>query len=501
MRAPSTFSGFRTLAGQLVRSPTVLGRHMSGIHRSGYCAYPPCESLFAARTRDQRARAALRARATCSSFVRLLARASPPRLPSATARGSFLRFSFETIRFLAMIAWYYPPSITVKSIGVSRLCVVARSSTHMPRTISFLTKCYPLSIMEASNREEAFGMAVAQPIQVDLLEAYGRRAYKHGSPTIRQAPHYSLGLDLIQDTIDAFMLSRRVANCSATTLRIYEANLGRFARVVGSTIPLTDVSPLAIQHYLVRLRESMKSISADQHDRNLRTFFRWTVEVGLLINDPMRGIPRPRAPLPLPDLPNEDELRAVLASCTATFEGVRNRAMVLVMADAGLRAGEMARTRVQDWDSSELQITVRLGKGRKDRVAFVSPVTAEAIRRHLAMRPSIGHSNPLFADAQGRPLTLRHLVQILHRLSLRAGLPANRRLHPHMLRHFAATSWLRNGVGLDHVRRLLGHNSVAMTLRYSSLVAADLQRAHREAAAIDQVTSDWPAATRLHRRR
>jgi len=297
------------------------------------------------------------------------------------------------------------------------------------------------------------------------------------------------------------MLSRRVSNCAAATLRIYEANLGRFLGVVGPSTPLADISPLAIQHYIVGLREKMRPISAAQHDRNLRTFFRWAVDAGLLTNDPLRGIPKPRVPLPLPDLPTEDELRAVLAACTATFEGVRNRAMILVMADAGLRAGEMARTRVQDWDASELKITVRLGKGRKDRVAFVSPMTAESIRRHLAMRPNLGHSSPLFADCQGRPLTLRHLVQILHRLSARAGLQANRRLHPHTLRHFAATSWLRNGVGLDHVRRLLGHTSVAMTLRYSSLVAADLQRAHREAAAIERVVSGGLPTTQMRQRR
>jgi integrase/recombinase XerD len=330
-------------------------------------------------------------------------------------------------------------------------------------------------------------MAAAPTTQVDLLEAHDGRVHTGGLPAIGQASPCPVGLQPVQDTIEAFMLSRRVGNCSAATLRIYEANLSRFVRVAGRATPLAEVGPIAIQHYLATLRETMKPISADQHDRNLRTFFRWAVDAGLLTNDPMRGIPRPRVSLPLPDLPTEDELRAVLASCTTTFEGVRNRTIILVMADAGLRAGEVARARVQDWDASELRIVVRLGKGRRDRVAFVSPTTAEGIRRHLAMRPGVGHSNPLFADTQGRPLALRHLVQILHRLSARAGLPPNRRLHPHTLRHFAATSWLRNGVGLDHVRRLLGHTNVAMTLRYSSLVANDLQRAHREAAAIERV--------------
>ncbi len=157
---------------------------------------------------------------------------------------------------------------------------------------------------------------------------------------------------------------------------------------------------------------------------------------------------------------------------------------------------ELVRIRVRDWNPAELSIIVRSGKGRKDRVTFVSTTTLEAIRHHQTMRPGSVDCDPLFADAHGRPVRPRHLVQILHRLSARAGLPPNRRLHPHTLRHFAATSWLRNGVGLDHVRRLLGYASVAMTLRYSSLVAADLQRAHREAAAIERVVSGWLPRTR-----
>jgi site-specific recombinase XerD len=66
----------------------------------------------------------------------------------------------------------------------------------------------------------------------------------------------------------------------------------------------------------------------------------------------------------------------------------------------------------------------------------------------------------------------------------------DRRLHPHALRHFAATSWLRAGAGLDEVRRLLGHESLTTTLRYSSLVGADLQRAHKKAGAIERLRLD-----------
>ena len=61
------------------------------------------------------------------------------------------------------------------------------------------------------------------------------------------------------------------------------------------------------------------------------------------------------------------------------------------------------------------------------------------------------------------------------------------------------TSWLRNGVGLDQVRRLLGHASLNTTLRYSNLVAADLQQAHKDAGAIERVGVD-AARSKTHRR-
>ena len=104
-----------------------------------------------------------------------------------------------------------------------------------------------------------------------------------------------------------------------------------------------------------------------------------------------------------------------------------------------------------------------------------------------AVHPAPRPESFLFASRDGRPLTERHLIQICHRLSKRAGLPLHRRIHPHRLRHLGATSWLRNGMGLDEVRRMLGHSSLQTTLRYSSLVSADVQAAHRRAAAIERM--------------
>jgi len=286
----------------------------------------------------------------------------------------------------------------------------------------------------------------------------------------------------LADAAEAFLLTKRVAGCTAATLRIYGWWLGRLQAETA------EVTPLALRTFFVGLQHRSAS---HQHQayRTLKTFFRWCVETGAIAETPLRGFTM-RTPKTLPDVPTEDELRAVLAACSETLEGTRNRTLLLVLADSGLRANEVLRLVVEDWRRGDRGLFVRAGKGRKDRVAFIGPTTMRALKAWLERHPAPASEAFLFCDLQGQPLKDRHLIQILHRLSAKAGLPPNRRLHPHALRHFAATSWLRGGAGLDEVRRLLGHESLTTTLRYSSLVGADLRRAHRRAGAIERLRVD-----------
>ncbi len=285
----------------------------------------------------------------------------------------------------------------------------------------------------------------------------------------------------LQEAVKAFLLSKRVSGCTEATLRSYGWWL---ERLLNHT---PEITSLAVQRFFARLQERGLSTSR-QHQayRTLKTFFRWCVETGALMDTPLRGF-TVRLPKTLPDVPTDDELLAVIAACPKTLEGLRNRTLTLVLADSGLRANELLHLLVEDWRAADRGLFVRGGKGRKDRVAFIGPTTTRALKTWLARHPSPAPEAFLFTDRQGRMLKYRHLVQIFHRLSQKAGLQFHRRLHPQALRHFAATSWLRGGAGLDEVRRLLGHESLNTTLRYSSLVGADLQRAHRKAGAIDRL--------------
>ena len=283
---------------------------------------------------------------------------------------------------------------------------------------------------------------------------------------------------------EAFLLSKQVSGCTEATLGSYRLWLRRFREGMENERP----EALSIHQFFARLGErGLGPQSLHDAYRRIGAFLRWCAGIGELPGDLMAGL-RIRTPRTLPQVPTEDEVRAILRACPASgFFGKRNRALMLVLADAGLRASEVLSLLLEHWGAADRSLFVRSGKGRKDRVAFVSPTTARALRDYLAARPVVPPDGFLFVDAQDQRLKRRHLIQILHRLSTKAGLAPNRRIHPHALRHFAATSWLRNGVGLDEVRRLLGHESLSTTLRYSSLVASDLQHAHRKAGAIERL--------------
>jgi integrase/recombinase XerC len=287
----------------------------------------------------------------------------------------------------------------------------------------------------------------------------------------------------LSDALSAFVLSRQVGNCSTATVRIYAANLARLARVTGAQ-SLSDFSPLVLQRYLSDLREHMKPISVHQHFRTSRTFFAWCVNAGLLADTPMCGLTM-KSPKTLPRVPEDETVRRLLAACPDTFEGRRNRVLVALLADSGLRISEALRLRIEEVNFASRTLAVRGGKGQKDGVGFFGAETAQMLRAWLQARKDAVSEDFLFTDAGGRPLSRDYGTHLLHRLSVRAGLP--RKVGPHALRHYAATSILRQTGDLELVRQVLRHESLAMALRYAHLTKPDVSRKFRRASPMDNL--------------
>ncbi len=171
---------------------------------------------------------------------------------------------------------------------------------------------------------------------------------------------------------------------------------------------------------------------------------------------------------------NEAEQAALLAACSAEAPtGLRNRALVLLFLNTGLRVSEALSLVPADIDWAGGRLTVRRGKGGRSRVLWLGPGDLRVGERWLAFRPS--GAERLFCTMQGRPLHDRYVRNFVRRAGQRAGL--TRDVHPHLLRHTFATDLLHSTGNIRLVQKALGHASLTTTMLYTHIVDEQLEAA------------------------
>jgi site-specific recombinase XerD len=179
-----------------------------------------------------------------------------------------------------------------------------------------------------------------------------------------------------------------------------------------------------------------------------------------------------------------DELTRVVAACEGEAPTrVRDRAMVLLLARLGLRAGDVVQLRLTDcdWTQGTIQVT---GKGRYQVRLPLPQEVGDAVLRYLATRPRLPETDRLFLTtiAPVAPLRTSDAVSsVVARALQRAGIHLARP-GAHVLRHTAATEMLRQGVSLDHIGLVLRHRSLDMSAYYAKV----------DIAVLRQVAQPWP---------
>lgn len=170
------------------------------------------------------------------------------------------------------------------------------------------------------------------------------------------------------------------------------------------------------------------------------------------------GIPYPKAPKLLPDVPTPAEVRALIdASPTST-----TRALLMLGYGAGLRISEARKLRPQDVDAERHVLKVTGGKGGKDRFTLLPPALLAALRQHWRERQPRGEW--LFPGLRGRPLSKCAVAARFHAAYDASGL--RRRMTFHTLRHAFATHLLEGGMDVVTIQALLGHANLDTTMRY-----------------------------------
>ena len=184
------------------------------------------------------------------------------------------------------------------------------------------------------------------------------------------------------------------------------------------------------------------------------------------------------ARLRIPEVLTASEQEALLGVPNPRYPtGERNRLLLRVLLNAGLRLSEALHLRWPDVDLNTGRVHVKLGKGGKDRVLWLGEEDLGALRKWRQRQATLTPEAPahVFTTLDGKPVSPRYVQAMVGRYAKRAGI--EKRVHPHTLRHTFATDLLRDAGNVELVRRALGHANLATTQIYVHLVDADLEAA------------------------
>lgn len=254
-----------------------------------------------------------------------------------------------------------------------------------------------------------------------------------------------------------------------------EAELGSFS--------VADIDADIVRRWIVSLMDS--GVSARSVNRKLsalKSFFRYLQRIGEVQLNPLRKVTGLKAKKPIPSFVNPGDMDKVLdaENPDSSFESLRNKLIVELFYDTGIRRAELIGIKDPDVDfqAKTLQVT---GKRNKQRIIPLSETLLSQIQAYLEVRDNEleNLSGYLFVRANGMALypMLVHRI-VVDNLQWITTLP---KASPHVLRHSFATGMLNNGADLNAVKELLGHSSLASTEVYTHTSFEELKKIYNQA--------------------
>lgn len=293
--------------------------------------------------------------------------------------------------------------------------------------------------------------------------------------------------DYLETWVDAFMMDRKAQNMAKGTLHYYQFRLREFVEYCFSrdVKRITQIDASLIRGYLLHLTERGHNPGGvHMYYRVIKAFLRWwefEVEPENWKN-PIRKVKAPSNPLlPLNPVNIEDVKKMINICPKDNFFGTRDRAIMLVLLDTGMRASELCSLNLDDVNLVTGEILIRLGKGRKSRYAFLGSRARKAVRQYLKYRPD--KKDALWLNRERERVEYWSLDGIICRRAKEANVS-----HPslHSFRRWFALTCLRSGMDAFSLQELMGHTDLQVLRRYLKQTSPDLMIAHQMASPVDR---------------
>ncbi len=269
---------------------------------------------------------------------------------------------------------------------------------------------------------------------------------------------------------------------SEHTVTAYKKDLQQFVDygLVDSVDSLREVNHQLVRGWIVHLIENKTSSrSVNRKLSTLRTFFKWLVKNGLVELDPMVKVKGPKLEKRLPSFAKQSEMTSDIARdfFSDDFNGIRDRLMVEVFYQTGIRLSELINLKDNDISKTSIKVT---GKRNKERIVPISKTLSGLIESYREEKVELHPGTAcFFISDKGNKLYPKFVYR---KINSYLGSVTNLDVKsPHVLRHTFATHMLNNGAGLEVLKDILGHASLSATQVYTHNSFAQLNNIYSQA--------------------
>lgn len=297
-------------------------------------------------------------------------------------------------------------------------------------------------------------------------------------------------LHLVHDTtaslyapfLESWVIALEAENKSPATITGYMYSLQDYTRWTDATHGTsgpTEITTGRIREWLADQLKKNSPATAKSRWTGMRSFCKWMAEEGELSPSPMEHIVSPEVPEKPAEMLTLEQVAQLIKGCDGPLMvDRRDIALISLYADTGCRLAEIANLRITDVDRRTREATV-LGKGSRVRIVPFGVHTTRAIDRYLRIRdrqPS-AHLDALWLSGKDGKAMTSNAVQQMFRRRGRAILGIDN-VHPHMLRHLFADTWLGQSGGQEgDLMELTGWRSRQMLTRYAAKTRSERARA------------------------
>lgn len=294
---------------------------------------------------------------------------------------------------------------------------------------------------------------------------------------------------LIDHHLDEFVVDRKSRNLTPSTIIWYGKTLPKFRDfMVSIGIEDTkDIEPSHLRRFILHLGQHHKPGGVVNVYGGARAFLKWYGDEFAPHDwqNPLKKVKNPKRPEKIQKPMDLESFTKMLGVCPpGTFNGDRDRAILLFLLDTGVRKQELTDLIVKDVDLRTGEVVIREGKGRVPRHVFIGNNTRRALRVYLSQRKTYEGNDSLWVKQNGKGLAYSSIRQVTRRLAEKAGVP-----EPglHDFRRAFAVNSLRNGMDVLTLQRLLGHKDLRVIHKYVALVTDDLKKSHTQYGIVDRL--------------